>query len=233
MLRLDKQGRVINPFLLFEHELLRTCAAFREYWQETTPGYNARTFHIDARAIANRVPRADAVITSPPYHGAVDYYRRHTLETYWLDFASCPEDRLALLPSYIGRAKVSQRHEYAQTTAISSPYLTEWENTLRKDDPRRADAFKHYALAMQAALAQLALILPEGGPAIFVVGNSRWKGEEIDTSRLIAELSRHAFRVVDRHWYPLKNRYMSYSRHNGASIDREYVLVLKRSSGAG
>lgn len=232
MRALDEAGRVIDPFTLFEQEVRRTCAAFREYWEATLARYNGRAVQSDARQFTARMPtKVDAVITSPPYHGAVDYYRRHTLETYWLDFASCAQDRLDLLPRYIGRAKVSMHHEYSKTTAIAAPYMKEWERQIRKADTRRADAFKHYALSMQASLAQVATVLPERAPAIFVVGNSRWKGEEIDTSRLIAELCKQTFRVVDRYWYPLKNRYMSYSRHNGASIDREHVLVLERRRG--
>jgi len=197
-------------------------------------GYNGLAIRADAREIATRLARkkVDAVITSPPYHGAVDYYRRHTLETYWLRFATSPQERLALLPHYIGRAKVSMHHEYANATAIAAPYMREWETRLRRADARRADAFKHYAMSMQSVLTQLGDVLPEGAPAILVVGNSRWKSAEIDTSRLLAELSCRTFRVVERYWYPLKNRYMSYSRQNGASIDREHVLVLERRRGA-
>lgn len=232
MIQLDEAGRVINPFALFEQELRRTCGAFREYWEETSPGYNGRAFRCDARQIAKRIPeKVDAVITSPPYHGAVDYYRRHTLETYWLGFAKSLEDRFELLPRYIGRAKVSVQHEYAKTAAISAPYMKAWEAKLRRADTGRADAFRHYALSMQAALAQLAMVLPAGAPAVLIVGNSRWKDEEIDTAKLLAELSRANFGVAARYWYPLKNRYMSYSRHNGADINREHVVVLERRGG--
>jgi hypothetical protein len=38
------------------------------------------------------------------------------------------------------------------------------------------------------------------------------------------------FDAVDYYSYPVRNRYMSYSRHNGATIDREYVLVFSRRS---
>ena len=231
MRKREAKGRTINPFLLFEQEVRKACVAFREYWRETAPGFNGRAHRMDARRMSLGLSRVDAIITSPPYHGAVDYYRRHTLEAYWLDFASSPEDRLALLPQYIGRDKVPQSHEFAKAAILAAPYLAKWEQTLRTLDPRRADAFRHYALSMQMALGQAARLLGPGALAIFVVGNSRWKGEEIDTSRLLIELGHHFFRPIAQLWYPLKNRYMSYSRHNGASIDREHVLILERTTG--
>lgn len=232
MHELDEAGRLINPFTLFKQELLKARSAFREYWEMTEAGYNARAIRCDVRQVAARaLDTVDVVITSPPYHGAVDYYRRHTLETYWLEYATSPEDRLRLLPSYIGRAKVPASHEYSKTTPISTPYMTSWETRIRKADPRRADAFRHYSLSMQAAMTQIATVLKKGASAVLVVGNSRWKEAEIDTSSLLAELSKQFFKVVARYWYPIKNRYMSYSRHNGANIDREHVLILERRNG--
>ena len=61
-----------------------------------------------------------------------------------------------------------------------------------------------------------------------VVGNGKWNGEEIPTVDLFDELSGPNFQFTDCFWYPIKNRYMSYSRRNGASIDKEHVLVLHK-----
>jgi hypothetical protein len=234
MRRLDEKGRVVNPFLVFEQELRRGLEAFREYWKEAAPNYNGRAFQADARCLNEFFPiQADAVITSPPYHAAVDYYRRHTLESYWLGYAQCLDDRLKLLPRYIGRTRVSYKHEYVNTSAIHAPYMTALEKSIRQRNRLRADAFKHYAISMQVAIGHLASILRPGAPAVFVVGNSKCNGHEIDTMRLLAELAQPAFWLVGQYWYPLKNRYMTYSRHNGANIDRERVLVLERRGGGG
>jgi tRNA G10 N-methylase Trm11 len=228
MKALDAKGRTIDPFTLFENELTKARSAFTEFWTEAKPSVHSRAYQVDARRLTTKLrAKVDAVITSPPYHGAVDYYRRHTLETYWLDFASSPDERLKLLPRYIGRAKVPQSHEYADTE-VASPYLLSWEKRMRRADPARADALKHYALSMQKALSEIAQSLKAGAPAVFVVGNSRWNGEEIDTSELLGELAKALFVERNRYWYPIKNRYMSYARHNGANISQEHVLVLER-----
>lgn len=228
MKALDAKGRTIDPFGLFERELLKARAAFDEFWLDASPGTRSRAFQVDARHLRRKVNGSvDAVITSPPYHGAVDYYRRHTLETYWLGYATSLDDRFKLLPRYIGRARVSKNHEYVSADT-TSPYLTSWERRMRRSAPVRADALKHYALAIRDALLEMGQLLKPGAPAVFVVGNSRWDGDEIDTGRLLSELGESRFRVRDRYWYPIKNRYMSYSRHNGADIAQEHVVVLER-----
>jgi len=95
--------------------------------------------------------------------------------------------------------------------------------------PKRASAFKHYTVAMQKATRQIAQVLDRGALAVFVVGHSTWDEQELPTTDLFLELMKDDFAVQDIFWYPLKNRYMSYQRHNGASIDKEYVLVLRRT----
>jgi hypothetical protein len=45
---------------------------------------------------------------------------------------------------------------------------------------------------------------------------------------LFVELAGPTISLAEHLWYPVVNRYMSYARHNGANIDREYVLVFKK-----
>jgi hypothetical protein len=68
----------------------------------------------------------------------------------------------------------------------------------------------------------------EGAPVVVVVGSSTWNGKSIPTADLFYELAGTAFEHDPPLWYPVKNRYMSYARRNGANIDKEYVVVLRR-----
>lgn len=81
---------------------------------------------------------------------------------------------------------------------------------------------------MQLVFDQLAALLGSGRAVLMVVGHSSWNNSELDTSQLISELSAPDFELEQTYSYPVANRYMSYSRHNGASISTEYVLVLRR-----
>jgi hypothetical protein len=68
------------------------------------------------------------------------------------------------------------------------------------------------------------------GVALLVVGHSTWNKAEIPTTALFRELAGDSFSLEQVLTYPVKNRYMSYDRRNSASIDREYVLVMRRTT---
>lgn len=228
MLKRDARGRVVNPFALFDSTLERSLVAVKHFCELVDRSTTLSFYRSDAIHISSVVPQGcDAVITSPPYHNAVDYYRRHTLEMYWLGLTKNREDRLALLPRYIGRAGVPSKHELLSED-LPEGLAEQWESKIRRESPSRANAFKHYVIAMQMTLSELAKLLPKDGPAVFVVGRSTWNGYSIPTAELFASIASCWFKESERLWYPIKNRYMSYERRNGANIDREYVIVLRK-----
>jgi hypothetical protein len=226
----DAKGRIIDPFEHFTSALKRALAD-RDQFEKVIKSSGTKITIVmgDATKLRKYVRRTvDAVITSPPYNNAVDYYRRHTLEMYWLDLVDSAAERLILLPKYIGRARVPQSHPFVVETTLQSWFARRCESMMRKRDNAGADAFKHYAIAMQRCFAALPQILSIKGKAVFVLGKSSWNGRRLPTTKLFEELAAPHFRLCEHHWYPLKNRYMTYSRHNGANIDRDHVLVFER-----
>lgn len=230
MKKRDEAGRLIDPFGLFERALQQALNACRQFSAAVDPGVFARVLRADATALPRGVgDDVDAVITSPPYHGAVDYYRRHQLEMFWLGLVDTHEDRLALLPAYIGRPKVPASHPFVSTTEPTTALVRQWEVRIRAVSEERANAFRHYAIAMTRFFASLAKRVRAGTPVVLVVGHSSWNSVKLPTTAIFTEVAGAQFGLDDVFSYPVKNRYMSYSRHNDASIDREYVLVLKRA----
>jgi 16S rRNA G966 N2-methylase RsmD len=226
----DAAGRLIDPFAGFERALRKTLISCEEFARRTKPGISAQVRLGDATRLAHRVDQSvDAVLCSPPYHGAVDYYRRHQLEMFWLGATETTDDRLDLLQRYIGRPKVAMRHPYVANGSLDTKLAQRWEQRIRQVSTERADAFRHYLVAMTKFFDSLGPLLPSGAPALLVVGHSTWNKSLIPTTGLFREISGDAFQLEEILWYPVKNRYMSYARHNGASIDKEYVLVLRRT----
>jgi predicted RNA methylase len=231
MRRRDEAGRVVNPFALFQRAVRRARDALEEFSKRAPRPTDAKAFAADATRLRGLRQPVDAVITSPPYHGAVDYYRRHQLEMFWLGFTTTQEDRLRLLHQYVGRTRV----RIGDPRVIAPTVPKQWESleaSMRAVSVERANAFRHYCGSMRLVFERLATILRPGAPAIMVVGHSTWNGLPLDTSQLFEGLATPAFALDDHLTYPVKNRYMSYSRHNEASIDREFVLVLRRASAA-
>jgi hypothetical protein len=227
----DEQGRLVNPFELFAKAVKKALPAVEEFCSVADPNARVNAIVADSTEVASHLDdTVDVVVTSPPYHNAVDYYRRHQLEMFWLGFTKSHEERLELLPHYIGRSRVAQKHPFVTSQEGFTPLAEEWEHRMRQVSVERANAFKHYQVAMGLSLRQVERVLPTGGLAVFVVGHSTWNSSEIPTADLFAELAEPGLRLVERLWYPVINRYMSYSRHNGANIDREYVLAFERVS---
>jgi tRNA G10 N-methylase Trm11 len=229
MKRLEEKGRLINPIKLYTRAVQRGLIDVTAFQQVAKTDVQARAIQADVTNLRVAVKdKVDSVITSPPYNIAVDYYRRHLLEMYWLDMTRNPSERLDLLPKYIGRDKVAQKHPYVARGKIETPIVEKWERAIRSAHAGRADAFKHYVVAMQKAFHQIADALKSEGHAIFVVGHSTWNGHELPTTKLFHELMPPVMVLAEHYWYKVSNRYMSYARHNGASIDKEYVLVFKK-----
>ena len=110
MKQLDANGRLIDPVGLFTKAVVKALAAVESYWATAAQSSRVSVVQVDATSLKSKLRRrADAVITSPPYHNAVDYYRRHKLEMFWLGFTETQADRLDLLPKYIGRLNVRKR----------------------------------------------------------------------------------------------------------------------------
>lgn len=230
MKKRDAAGRLVNPFQLFRVASARAWKGAAAYWSESDSSTHVQVIQADATRLSTSLPvPVDAVITSPPYHGAVDYYRRHQLEMYWLGLTTSHADRLALLNDYIGRPKVPQSHPLVSQTPLRTALAKEWEQRIRSVSRERADAFHHYIAAMSQVFEELARCTRPGSPVVLVVGHSAWNSSEIPTTGLFEELAGQAYNLNRVLSYAVKNRYMSYSRRNGANIDREYVLEFLRA----
>jgi hypothetical protein len=225
----DKEGRVVDPFTLYRRALSRGLLDATEWVNRLGDNVCPQVFQGDATEPVRGIPKkVSAILTSPPYHSAVDYYRRHQLEMFWLRLTETHDDRLKLLPQYVGRAKVRISHPLLRETWPEDGLAAEWERLLASEDQERARAFRHYILAMRKAFKQFASITTEGAPVVVVVGSSAWNGKSIPTADLFYELAGSEFDHDPPLWYPVKNRYMSYARRNEANIDKEFVVVLRR-----
>jgi hypothetical protein len=226
----DADGRIVDPYRLFSTAVRRALRDMEQFSSVASSSRPADVRLVDATRLGDAKSfGATSVITSPPYNAAVDYYRRHQLEMFWLDLTVSQDERLLLLNHYIGRVRVGRDHPLLETP-IHSRRLQLTDKSMRKADVSRANGFRHYVVAMQRVFEGLRDQLPVGAPAAFVVGDSRWNGGHLNSRQLMADVAEPWFEVVDVRSYPVKNRYMSYTRHNNASIDREYVIILERQA---
>ena len=183
MRRLEEEGRRINPFSLFRRAVARGLKDWEEYEDERS-GSNCTVDvrQADAMRLRRHVRRnVDVIITSPPYHQAVDYYRRHTLEMYWLRFVRNQADRLRLRARYIGRHGIARSDPLVARRAARSTLAGQWERKLEDLNAARAIDFRHYITAMCKSVEGMAKALKPGGKAVFVLGKNTTSGGPNDT----------------------------------------------------
>ena len=227
MRKKEEAGRTIDVERQFIRALRRCVIGASDFYAETNPSNRAVCALQDARRLSESNYVADAVITSPPYHSAVDYYRRHQLEMYWLDLVRDAEERVALIPTYLGRAGVANKY-LPEPAENMGPVGQRWFDRIETISHRRAQDFFHYYWGMRQFFDGVATVLPARGPLVLVVGNNRILGMEHSGADLFNEFAQQYFWFDEQYWYPIKNRYMSYARHNGANIDREHVMIWRK-----
>jgi methylase of polypeptide subunit release factors len=229
MLRREAVGRVVDPYELIIAAIRRNLLATESFViaRRGKAGLG-RVAVADARelSVIGTGP-VDAVITSPPYLNAVDYYRRHQLEMFWLGLVGSQEERLHLVPKYIGRADVRAEHLRALGGWRPSKLAETWLAKLSTRPPARLRSFKQYCLSLARSLTRFSSIVKPGGKVVIVVGENQIYGEAFPTGQLIEELAPPTLSLEDVFWYSLENRYMSYTRRNGADIKTEQVLVFR------
>src|SRR5437867_2851187 len=83
----------------YDKAVRRALIGIEAYQARANATVMLKAAQADATALSLRIrKKVDAVITSPPYNIAVNYYRRHQLEMFWLGLTRTQADRLALLP---------------------------------------------------------------------------------------------------------------------------------------
>lgn len=127
-------------------------------------------------------PQVDMIITSPPYVTSYEYADLHQLSSMWLDFAA---DYRELREGSIG----SLHHDYN--------FSREWKrlnNTgngivslLLYKHKSKARSVAKYFLDMQAVTKRAYEMINKEGLALFVIGNTEYKGVRIDNAKHLAE----------------------------------------------
>jgi DNA modification methylase len=124
----------------------------------------------------------DMIVTSPPYVTSYEYADLHQLSSLWLGFA---EDYRQLRQGSIGSTQhqLNFDRDSKQLNSIGSRVVF----TLFDHDKRIAKSTAKYFLDMQAVSDKCFQLLRNSGIALFVIGNTEYKGVHIDNAAHLAE----------------------------------------------
>jgi hypothetical protein len=221
----DLEGRRIDPFSLYEKRLARTIFQAIEFLQSSNSVSNHATFNHDITRHWPSDERYDLLMFSPPYLSAVEYSRRHKLEMAWLSLIDTHADFLTLSRKYIGHRITGK--EPVEIEPFGDPYIDRIRKSLLHIDYRRARAFIRYCHQMHAFFGHAALHMHKKAKLVTVIGDNTVAGIRILSDRVMSAVA-EPLTLSEQHTYPLRNRYMTYTRHNGADICAERILVFSR-----
>ena len=137
--------------------------------------------------------RADLIVTSPPYVTSYNYADIHQLSTLWLGYAS---DYRSLRRNMLGnRHGVRTPKPYAIRKLGNAAWRT--YRDMRNEDPGHASSIARYFVDLDKAVRRCWDVLEPGGMAVFVIGNTQYKGVKVDNAaHLAASMRRAGFRQV-------------------------------------
>lgn len=174
------------------------------------------------------------LITSPPYVTSYEYADLHQLSSLWLGYAS---DYRHLRNGSIGSAQhdLDFNREIKRLNTVGARVVF----GLFDQDKSIARAAANYFLDMQAVSKRCHALLRRNGLALFVIGNTAYKGVRIDNAAHLAEsLLRGGFmsvRVAKRRMSgklltPYRDKIGQFSRSSeGRHVyGEEFVLIAAK-----
>ena len=159
-----------------------------------TPGPGVRIRTRDFLVPRGPDTRADLIVTSPPYVTSYNYADIHQLSTLWLGYAS---DYRALRRNMVGNQVGARSPDPADLETLSATGRTTYRDLLDAD-AYKARSVARYFFDLDRAVTKCRRMLNDGGMAVFVIGNTRYKGVRIDNrDHLVHCMNRAHFRDVE------------------------------------
>ena len=127
-------------------------------------------------------PFVDLLVTSPPYVTSYEYADLHQLSTLWLGYTDDYRSfRQGTIGSLHGPSQLEDIQKYLNTTGYD--IVTK----LYSVDKSKSRSVAQYYIDMQSAVKKVYGMLRPGGGALFVIGNTEYKGVKIDNARHLLE----------------------------------------------
>lgn len=127
-------------------------------------------------------PKVDLIVTSPPYVTSYEYADLHQLSSLWLNFTS---DYRILREGSIGSTQQDYDFNLERTKLNSTG--NKIVSQLLLGPKSKAHSVAKYFLDIQSVTDNVFEMLSDDGMALFVIGNTKYKGVLIDNAKHLSE----------------------------------------------
>ncbi len=183
----------------------------------------------DARTLADIGDHCvDAIITSPPYANAQEYFRSIKLELYWLNLV--PDGSLAGLNRALVGTERLPLTACQQQPAFGLPALDRALGQIYPVDSKRAHIVLRYFQDMRSSIEQCYRVLKPGGYFGLLVGDNVIRKVPVATHTFLQELAEHVgFSTEEVGYDRIVARSLNPKRHETAGlIDMEWMLIFRK-----
>ena len=145
---------------------------------------------VNGNFLSTRIKKCapDLIVASPPYVVSYDYAEIHQLSSLWLDFVSDYRDlRKNMIGNRYGLSVPSDEQIEGLCPAGKKVY-----RALLKSDRQKAISVAQYYIDIERAVRKCWSMLTLNGMAVFVIGNTEYKGIQIDNAEYLCECLRKA-----------------------------------------
>jgi len=213
--------KIVNQYLKRNRELSDIC--YKNNLSNIIHG-NATSFNFSSEF--------SGAITSPPYINAFDYVRILRLETLWLELST--EDELRKIKKeYVGTENLTIKLFDEYHILEKSDLLVNYYEEIKDLDNKRAHIVLKFFNDMYKNLLNVYKALKENATYGIVIGNSKIKGVEIESWKVISEIAKHIGFTEELYFsYQIRNHYLRIDRKDkGGKINSDFVLVLRKKNG--
>lgn len=217
---------------LFEEQCRQMIIASDEFPKKSTSKTKIVTSNfLDLKL---QKPKVDMIITSPPYVTSYEYADLHQLSTLWLDFAS---DYRELRRGSVG----SLHHEVNFDKDVKKLNLVGSGVTFRLygRDRLQAKSVSKYYMDMQEVASSCFSMLNKNGLAVFVIGDTVYKGVKIENARHLCHSLKDAGfkslfiskrKISKKILTPYRDKVGRFSRTEGHQkiYSEEYIIIGKK-----
>ena len=230
--RQSRVGKHFDPFKLFAsaaHTRIELLAGSHD----NLSGCHSEVIHGNAKSlpINIRTTRVDAVVTSPPYLNAQDYYRSCKLELWIVGLLGSNANQDWARDELIGSDRIPIDRSLFDVPMLSPTSMAARES-LVSVNPKSACVLTRYTLDMANVLSQIAQVLRPGGHCAMVSGDNTLSGMPVRTHQIITELALSlGFRLKHHYVDAIRDRWVPPSRngHNGMILN-DHIQIFQSPS---
>ena len=232
--RESRKGKHFDPFKLFVQAAIPRIELLTGSHCHSG-NYRAEVIRGSATALHTSIhsTRVDAIVTSPPYLNAQDYYRSCKLELWVVGLLGPDALRRWAKEELIGSDRIPIERRLFDIP-LASPTSVALRQTLLPVSPKNACVLTRYTLDMETVFSQMAQVLKPGGYCAMVSGDNTLSNFPVRTHQIIAELAMNSgFRLTHHYVDTIRDRWVPPSRNGHSGVIREdHIQILKTPSAA-